>query len=1386
MLEASLQTIIPTMFMTGGFQLGTNTIQAKQRAKLKKALSKESDPEVRLLAADTVAQMIKQEDADLADKWSIFAKEMIKEDAEIVWNEDFAKFADDLEVAHKKPGVPFTEEDIINGTVTKEQLDAHMGMSRKSNIFTVFEDSLLGMNKPVEVTIPEPTDQAGIDEKAAEILETARKEIEEKPVPLQMMDEERAKEAEEELEEIDKVLANPNISPEVRFKLGERASSLRAALELPRVETLEEEETAERDEPVAEVEPVEPVAPEEPVEPEVDEEVTEEIQNRQDEITFLSNALKKGVSPEARRVLTERLSTAQEELQRLQAPAEAAPPAPVRDLDSSLGTKEQVDMVLEKLDTALQAAILAEDQNTAERLQDAIDKYITLRNDLPNEAELSPEALEIVDADFKKTLGEDIEAEQVLEAEEGAGAVKIVDESASPIISSERKVDLPGRVINWSQDLTATTGVRTSNMLVGRPRGSDMEYWLLRDLEDKGTWLLMKKEPGNKAIALNTFDVTEAKLQGLDARKQAAEFAENHFRSLGSKEWLPDQDADGKNTWSIKVPGGDTRLVLTEIGKNKWRVEEDTNLVQRELASGKYSDVWASMSIGQVKEAVEDLYGFATSDTAKEILTDETIKTHQESPKVFPKPKAMSTRDFYTIYEPVLTPEQSAQTRRKVIGPGSVRRTMDFNYIGLEMTDEVRSRIEADIAQLTEELGATQAELGFRVTEPTGEAKTIIAGIEDNIAALNRISLIKNGSKIRIKTGVNQAGRTIYARVPRIKPKKEVEAPKTVPKRAATKAVKEVEAGPKPVETRDVTALEEGTPGVAIPPTERPAVAPPVTEGITRELQPVPVQPDAITREQEGIGPEEIVRPDVAPFQFGAAREDRAEVIEKARQEYLKGRDEFVGIMLDRVEAGRGRPLTDEETLYYEAINIDIYENNNPFQIVGIMPDVTPEEEAKIAADIRVTPPSPRAEARKRMTKRQRIIQKQNRLRMPSYIRDYGTPLETNAWQLLENTQDEPLVKALMQVLDRQELENIPVVHDPLAETAYYSVPDDAIILKGNNPFSKVHEVLHAAIFYRLRRSPGLQKEADALMEKFREKAIEMGVQDYPTVAYALKNRDEFLSQAGADPVVQMVLETSPTAGKFRNMWEAFVDWARKVVGLPQRFRREMGEALNLITKISQRQRIARTKFMSERNIVIPAPAEGPKETIEQRRKRVREVQRKAREATVSQGWVGETYKGVADWAKQIFKYTGTFVQPINDALHNIHPKFAALMRINEAKLSKRNKEQMTRLATLAEAIKDFSDDELSDFKSGWVNPDERELLDELVKKKGLEKEWKYFTDIVKANEREFLKLGVLSRRQLKENYLPRVVKDPLGLINAMEGTPEGTAFSQQIRQANL
>jgi hypothetical protein len=1312
-----------------------------------------------------------------------------------------------------------SEEDILGGIVSDEQIAAMMNQQRNNNIFTAFERVLEGTDNTIELPFPE--DKAGIDERANEILEEARKEVEEKPVPLEPMTGPEKEEAYAELEEISKVLESRDISPEVRFRLGNRAMSLRNAVSLPTVEeqaeVSPEGETAQEQEPtpaaapaaeVAKPEAVEQPVVEPVVEPEIDPKVQTEIEARTSEIEMIQDALKKGPSQQARRILETRLKGAQDELYALKNPEVAATPETVapeepQGFESALQTKEQVQQVLEKLDEALAEYTETDNPEMVRQLQDAIGRYTQLQEDLPSEKELDPDLRKKLKADFKNIVGKEVVAEQVLEKTESIGAVKITDQAETPLEESQRVVDLPSRVVAWTQDMTVTTGERTASIVAGYPKGSDIVYYLIRGVEEKGTWIVMKKVPGERGTVIGAFSQAQAKQEGTDARKMAAEFAINNFRELGSDQWLPDVDANGKNTWAINVPGGDTQLVLTQVGKNKWSVEEDGNVVQRELDSGKLTDLWSSMSIGQVKNAVEELYGFGTTDTAadmySEILASRNVPSKmgqvmdsmkdasvgQMPPSRKPKPKALSTRDFYTLYEPVLTPEQSASMGRAVIGPRTAKRTADYNYIGMTMTDELRDTIRENITRLRDEQASSSARFG----DTSQEAKAIIAGIEDSIGALTRISLIKNGEKIRIKTGVDSKGRVVYAKAPRIKPRRELTEKekakgfRTSGKARADRALKEAGGKPKSkaqqkretlAQAERFAASQAGSPGEVIPVDERVAGIPEVEGEVTRVPQPVTPQPIEAK-------PDEIVRTEPGPPEIASqsAKIRREEAVEEATAKYINERDKFVNIMLGRVEAGKDRALTPDELRYYTAINQDLYEKNNPLQEVAIFQDFGPTEVEEVVETIRNTEPSPRAKARKTKFKTARVRKKQSRLRS-GYIQEYGTPKEKNAWQLLESTSDEPLVRALKSILSEEELSKIEVIHDPLETTSYYDPKYDFIVLKGNNPYSKVHEVIHAALFYRLRRSPSLIKEVDALMERFRKKAVDMGVIDYPTVAYALKNRDEFLAQAGADPVVQMVMETDPKAGKFKNAWEAFVDWARKVLGLPQKFRRELGEALSVMGKISQRQRIKQAKFLSERNITIPAAPE-INETPEQRRERIREIQRVAREDKGTTFW-GSQLK----FAKDLAAEAGKYVRPITDVLTGIHKSLPAMLRMAEAKYSRSNKQQMEQVTPLGKMIKDLSDDDLSDFKSGWLNPDERQLMEDVIDRNGMREEWNRFKALVKAKEKELLKLGVISRKQIKKDYLPRIVADPLGLANAFEGRPEWTAFDQQLRKERI
>ena len=1520
-LEAAFKTVIPTLFMTGSFQLGTHSLKLSERAKLKKALAKESNPATRLLAAESLFQMIKLEDADIAEKFKAYAFEHINQGTDMAWDEDFAKFADQLQVAHTKPGEPFTDADIIAGTVTEEQLMAHFGNSRKSDIFTAFESSLLGLNKGEEtLKILKPTTVQETAEQLAEpVKEPDTKDA--KTVPLTPQE---VEEAETLIASIEKVLENPEISHEIRVTLGQKAASLRESLLAPAEDKrqdpdarakFQEEMEAIIEENNAVLASAKPKPGEEPVDPndpnfnqmnaarwniitrrefgkkgddsyfqkvyydfmepeaaynEVKAELTEEtaepkaasaeeavikselqvqqeetVTQRKEEIIMIDEALEKGPSPEATTILTERKATAQAQIDQIENP-------PVTE---SLATTKEIALdIVEKLQQA-QATMAAQgDETAALNIQIQIDKYLDLADTLPAEVTMLPEEVALARQEFEEVSGKPAEAlAQELAVEDEADAdtragieeeeyasesdvygqgVSVDPVSPDAIGTSEREVDLPSRIITWSQDLKATSGIRTSNIIIGRPRGINIEYWLLRDLEEKGGWILFKKEPGVPAVALHTFSTTKARIRGENARRSAAQYAEDHARGLGSTEWLPGKDTDGKNNFAIKV--GDDHIVITEISKNNWEVEANGDLVQRDLEGGKIADTWASISIGNLKKEVEELFGFSTRDTAKELRTH-SVMAEQKAPKPegpkAPKRVPLAARDHYSIFPPVLDKASSDMLTRALVRPTFARKTLDHNYIGQVMTDDLRTEIETKIEELQEGIGEEQARAGFRVIGATGNA--LVASGEDNIISLSRLVLLKNGQKIRIQKGVNAKGKPLYFRPIKTKPRKEkAKGVKTIPKAKAEKATREVELGEQksqaqikreraalekaaeqytqvPEETLEekeqrlikeqvnVTLREMGYPVI----TEIPSEIAPSPEGVGRPPQ-LTQQPQPTINEKG-----EIVFPETGSFERQTANTARQELINEAKDKYVQDRDVFADNMLKRIIRNYGGELLfANRTMiglqgrvipletYYRAIFMDVFNKQNPFMPHLTLPETGQAPVAPPKGIVVASEPSAKVQKRKSQEKRRKILSKQRRRGGPAYLDPGGVPEWNNALEILEDNADTPLVKALLAISDRADLSNITVFYDPTKPKPYYQQNPDGtahIVLNGDNSVLAVHEVVHGII--RERAVGG-----ESIMEQLRVAAEELGILDHPSIQKALENTNEFASQAMSDPLVETLLQGIPTkqGGKLRTAWDNFVNWVRGMLKLPQIHNNALGEVLDILTKVTQEQADASLALRFGPAPATPepldigagavAPLAKPAETEAQRRERVREVQREARKDVGATNWYNNLPQRMLKWSEQMFKFSKQFVQPVGDALYNIHPKLAALVRVREAQLSKRNKDQMVAMKPILQAIENFTEDEKIDFKSGWLNPDERHLLDNLIEAKGLQKEWKVFADIVKANEQSFLRLGVLTDKQIKEDYLPRVVNDPLGLINDLEDTPEGTAFAQQIRAERI
>jgi hypothetical protein len=184
-----------------------------------------------------------------------------------------------------------------------------------------------------------------------------------------------------------------------------------------------------------------------------------------------------------------------------------------------------------------------------------------------------------------------------------------------------------------------------------------------------------------------------------------------------------------------------------------------------------------------------------------------------------------------------------------------------------------------------------------------------------------------------------------------------------------------------------------------------------------------------------------------------------------------------------------------------------------------------------------------------------------------------GTPTEKTAYEIIEKAADEgnPIAIALLRRVSKDKLDLIPVAHKPSEEGSHFDTATGEIVLKGDNQSIKIEEVIHAITVGELAASPEIQAEVEGLMDIFRNHIEENNIPMTPAMEYALSHPREFLGTGITNQEVQELMKGIPQeAGVFKNLWNKFVDFIRKTVGLPAIQRNMLAQALDITVKLSK------------------------------------------------------------------------------------------------------------------------------------------------------------------------------------------------------------------------
>jgi hypothetical protein len=1397
-IEAALQTVIPTMFMTGAFQVGTNTLQANKRAKLKEALSPDSPVEVRQAAVDAVHKMIQPQDSELAGQWKVFADEHIKRGEAIDFNADFEKFAQELEEAHAKP---ITPEGILGKTVTKEDVNAALN---KRLIDSIYDDFI---KKPAE-----PTEERRVE--AAKTLE---------PV---LQREERREAITEAFESKEETITK-RIDPLIKA----RNEAIEAG-QKGRVRTLNAEIRKLRKEAgvIPEITPVEPVEP----------------TPTPEDIVAGSNAR----------------------------------------------TTEEAQAIANAIQGKIKEAEKKGDTDTVETLTAYKNAYNALADTLPKQSELEEEPPTKTELQEIMTQGiETIEADIAQ-----LGGFKVTGETAGALPESKRAVDMrtPTPLVGWAQAEEGFTGARTSNELVGTPKGT--EGITYRALKDGNKWAVFMEPENESPILLKI-------LEGKEARKNAAKFVEEHAAGMGTKEWRRSKSPDGRPVWTITRDN--VTYQITNHAKNVHTVEYLTEgqapgegeLLINPSLKGKRTTRW-DMSIGRTKKAVEDLAGFETLDTEKEIRTKRMRGDAEERSRRH-RPEKLSAIDRYFIYEPTSDITAEDIFTRKL--RGKKRGLIAERYQAKEMTPELRDEIEKEIERLTNELTTEDIlEAGVATAKAEKGRKTEVGvRLEGEILSLQRILETPDGTVVpgtplkakkpvvpapvtskkkaarvrrvtkevtktkaeleKAEGGVTVPGPTKpiagklvrKAQAPKEKPGEEAKAvkrrfeerKKVLPKeiKKAKKKVKEVKKEVKKIKAKEIREATKEL-EAKIPRTlEVPKITEAYTNLYTRWLyytgavKGLTEYDAALRKEAESLGkvvgtPEETLEAD----RESAAIQDATGIVENltvnASQTIKMTSRQFLGLTtrgrttINRIKAEGfiekwdGSEYEEDDKAAFEYDESIAKSSPNSYliidengQIVGhegrhravfgpntmnvtllfkgkvrkpssLAPQFT--EGSNLIEDPEIivplnNKPIGTVDRRRILKELQRESTAKKRIKKAPDVSETGVPTETNALELLTKNRN-PLVNAVLRVIPTDALKNIPVVYDPGVTRSYFD--GDRIVLAGDSKEVKVHEAIHAAISNKLNTNKDLKKELEDIFKKFSDSATP----GTPSIDYALQNLDEFLSQAISDPATQEVLRGIPSKikGKIGTIWDKFINWSRSILGLSQTYNNLLGETLDVIGKISQEESDGR----------IDDILYAMEETLDPKAKKKNifiedQAAKEKRQATMSAFNSGSIWEDQKKLASRFFEETGRWFkgafEVTSESLRKLSPKYMHFLRKFEFSSMRNSLRHLRSVTPFIKGIQGIKDQKIKNDLWYFLTNSAVELEDgttygdeamKIIKSEGLLEEFNKVKSVIEEIEGRAVKVGFIISKI--NNYFPRHVKDYKGLMKFLEDRgkidPEG------------
>ena len=1234
--EAFLQTVMPTLLMTGMFGVGAGAINAHNRNIIKYNINNLENPQARVIAAKAIYDNLLTEGPEgqqLANSWSQSFKQHLKDGTAVPFDEDFAHFADQINELH---GTKPTEEEIKAGTVSQDQIDRILLEDKQRK---VGEDAVARLRKymkpgqemewmsveynrePTEAELTPTRERVTAavqnqtqEQHQADIIEPLMQKREEAKKAKDHTEVKRLTQVIKEQQKINQDLPSKWDSYDAMEGIGERSDQWF--------------ETERRTKAESEARPTEPTA-EPSVEP--------------------SGGVVGIPTPEA---------TAPEEKR-------GVPEIPKEELKA-----EWVDAKVNGLIYNAEQGLVARDDKgkphkwkpTEYEIARAREQYGMEFETRWAERSATPEAPASA---LEDAIAYDRGFDEEEAKKEGGRLIKINTEHAG--IS---------KAVDWNMDLAERSSTSLSSHIIrGKVEGEDYSYFLMRNLTSKEpTWtLLMKAEEGGWT-EMGEYTGKNSK----DARNKALRAADFHTVNLGTKFWRGVKLEDGTKIYTIAPQEKGKKYIITQLDtRNHFTVEVadkgaepgyGTYLYKNEKLAEDVNNEWYWKSgLDSLKKEIGDREGFTEPVVTATLKTQEKLEqrkapTTRITPQVEKGTVGMGVFESTgegVATEPV-TEQSQAQTDNVAYLEGKIKEARRMRDRAAEQKDQLRvNAFNRDILEYTKQINAINNE-GIDLSKPlpktvytrtettegrpsetlrwAGKPLTLAVKqqIKNRIDELNtklETAIGKGGLETKAEAGYlhNQIKglETLYKqKVGTIVPG---EKPSTEPTEfIGKKKIGKRQLGKAQAEARQTL---EGSPQKSAKETiieikKKAGLAQDINK-MFEETKYSKRKTRRLSEEEEGAFSKMMREISTKPPAATTAKKADtvgAAAYSKAMVQQIKADAADIGVDIDDKTAEALTKIHDKVYRLHEQRGT-LHELGNVANKAWNYSDMLEEEQNNMLGDsiyekgfysvkegtldgtpiytliydgtvLRIEAASTEGQADNIKNAYKDVIESRYKAAPDGYTRDEeeyespnnktweGEPSEKNVLDIIKKVADghldsvakefTRLAKAIMQRVPHEKMEKVKVHYVPEVSSSFYDGVD--VVMRNNHPVVKYHEAIHGITVNEMYANPKLYEEAVSIMEDFRAWMKENGFPyDYVEggygVEYAFKDIDEFLSQAAADTETQFYLKQHNAVSKAKSFWYRIVNFFRKALGLKPLYTNSLEKVFDLIGELGEGKR---------------------------------------------------------------------------------------------------------------------------------------------------------------------------------------------------------------------